>query len=333
MRARVALELGPTAKSMAALRKGIQAALFRLGRVPTWHQTDNSTAATHDLPSGKRGFNRDYVELVEHFGMKPRTTGVGEKEQNGDVESLNGALKRRLKQHLLLRGSSDFESVEAYQRWLESVLEAANALRAEAVAAELTHMRPLVARRLVEYTVEDVTVTSWSTIRVKYNAYSVPSRLIGERVRVHVYDDRLDVFFAQELQLSLPRLLGRNGHRVNYRHVIWSLVRKPGAFQRYRYREDLFPSVVYRRAYDALCAHHGDGRAADLAYLRVLHLAASTMESDVELALQVLLDDGVTPCMEEVRSLLTPEEAVTPMLEAPTPDLAVYDELLREVAR
>lgn len=320
-------------ESMAALRKGIQAALFRLGRVPTWHQTDNSTAATHDLPGGKRGFNNDYVDLVEHFGMKPRTTGVGKKEQNGDVESLNGALKRGLKQHLLLRGSSDFDTVADYQRWLEAVVDAANALRADAGAAELAHMRPLVASRLVEYTVTDVRVTTWSTIRVKHNAYSVPSRLIGERLRVHAYDDRLDVFFAQKLQLSLPRMLGRNGHRVNYRHVIWSLVRKPGAFQRYRYREDLFPSVAFRHAYDALCAHLGHGRSADLAYLRVLHLAASTMESDVELALQVLRDEGVTPTMDELKSLLTPEKPATPMLEAPTPDLTAYDALLLEVGR
>jgi transposase InsO family protein len=114
---------------MAAIRRGVQAALFELGRVPEWHQTDNSTAATHDLPDGKRGFNEEYRAFVEHFKMKPRTIEVGASNQNGDVEALNGALKRRLKQHLLIRGSRDFESVEAYEAWLQRIVTSANALR------------------------------------------------------------------------------------------------------------------------------------------------------------------------------------------------------------
>ena len=99
-------------ESMLALRGAVQAAVFRLGRVPEWHQTDNSTAATHDLRTGKRGFNVEYLELMAHLGMKPRTIGIGQSHQNGDVEASNGALKRRLEQHLLLRGSRDFATVE-----------------------------------------------------------------------------------------------------------------------------------------------------------------------------------------------------------------------------
>ena len=124
-------------ESMMALRRGVQAALFRLGRRPEFLQTDNSTAATHSSrredgafapwkedgkPASRRRFNERYLEFVRHFGLKPRTTGVGEKEQNGDVEALNGALKRRIDQHLLLRGSRDFESVEAYTAFLHAIL-------------------------------------------------------------------------------------------------------------------------------------------------------------------------------------------------------------------
>jgi len=109
-------------ESLPALRHGVQEALFRLGKRPVWHQTDNSTAATHDVPSGKRAFNDNYVKLMKHLGMKPRTIGIGKSNQNGDVEAMNGALKRRLKQHLLLRGSSDFASVETYEAWLAGVL-------------------------------------------------------------------------------------------------------------------------------------------------------------------------------------------------------------------
>ena len=101
-------------ESMAALRKGVQRALFQLGRVPRYHQTDNSTAATHRIPDGKkvffedgkRPFNDDYIALMRHFGMTPRTTAIGAKEQNGDVESENGVIKRRLEQLLLVRGAA-----------------------------------------------------------------------------------------------------------------------------------------------------------------------------------------------------------------------------------
>ena len=140
-------------ESMMALRTGVQAALFQLGRVPRYHQTDNSTAATHDLRTGKRGFNKDYIDFVDHFDMKPRTIGVGKSNQNGDVEAANGALKRRIKQYLILRGSSDFESVEVYESWLQDIAQKANQTRSKKVAEELRAMRELTVRRLQEFTV------------------------------------------------------------------------------------------------------------------------------------------------------------------------------------
>jgi hypothetical protein len=315
-------------ESMAAIRRGVQAALFQLGRVPEWLQTDNSTAATHDLSDGKRGFNDDYRAFVEHFDMKPRTIEVGKSNQNGDVEALNGALKRRLVQHLLLRGSRDFESVEAYETWVQTVARGANALRLTRIAEELAVMRPLVVERLKEHTEEDVLVTGWSTIRVKHNAYSVPSRLIGEWVRVHLYDDKLDVRYGGKSQLMVERLHGRNGRTINYRHIIWSLVQKPWAFAQYHYREELFPSLVFRKAYDALLATCSSSRAADIEYLRVLHLAASTMESAVEAVLEQLLSSGTLTSAAQVKSSVAPTRAEVPTLEAQTVDLREYDALL-----
>jgi hypothetical protein len=314
-------------ESMAALRRGVQQALFKLGRHPEFHQTDNSTAATHDLRTGKRGFNAEYEALMGHLGMKPRTIQVGESHQNGDVEALNGALKRRVKQHLLLRQSRDFESVEAYEAWLQRVLEKANGLRDRRFQEDLAAMRPLEVAPLPEYTTEDVGVTSWSTIRVKHNAYSVPSRLIGEAVRVRIYDERIEVYYGNVHQFTVERLHGRQGHRIDYRHIIWSLVQKPGAFARYRYREELFPSLVFRRAYDALSEGRA-GRDADLEYLRVLHFAASTMESEVAAALELLLEQGIAPIADEVKALVTPARADVPALTVPEVDLAGYDGLL-----
>jgi hypothetical protein len=316
-------------ESMAALRRGVQSTLFRLGAVPELHQTDNSTAATHDLRTGKRGFNEEYQSMMEHFGMKPRTIGIGEKEQNGDVEASHGVLKRRLEQHLLLRGSRDFESVEAYERWMWEKIEAADRLRQPKLSEELAVMRPLRVSRLAEYHQETVGVTSWSTIRIKRNTYSVPSRLIGETVRVHVYEQRLEVYHGSMLELAVERLRGEGGHRINYRHVIWSLIQKPGAFARYRYREDLFPSLTFRRAYDAL-GERLDAWKADIEYLRILHLAASTMESEVEAALVELLEVGQCPEADAVKRAVAPEKIEVPEMEVPSVDLRSYDALLAE---
>jgi hypothetical protein len=314
-------------ESMAALRRGVQEAVFRLGRVPYWHQTDNSTAATHDLADGKRGFNEEYVALMRHLGMEPRTIGVGQSHQNGDVEALNGALKRRLRQHLLLRGSRDFDSVAAYEKWVQEVLEQANRLRAKKVSEELEAMRPLQVLRLPEWSEQEVRVSPWSTIRIKRNTYSVPSRLKGERVRVRIYDDRLEVYYGGRQQLSVERLQGEGGHRINYRHIIWSLVKKPWAFPRYRYREELFPSLVFRRAYDAL-GEALSARRADIDYLRILHLAASTMESEVEAALDLVMEKGEVPRAEWVKELVVPARPRVPEMEVPQVRLEDYDALL-----
>ena len=191
-------------------------------------------------------------------------------------------------------------------------------------------MKSLKVERLPEYTEIDAELTSWSTIRIKCNAYSLPSRLRGERVRVRLYDDRLEVYYGQTLQEIMPRQLGSGGQYIDYRHIIWSLVQKPGAFRRYRYREELFPSMSFRSAYDALICF--DEREADLHYLRILHLAASTAESEVEAALCMLLDAKVTPTIEAVKELcLTPEARLRKEMPALAPfvvDLDGYDGLL-----
>ncbi len=332
-------------ESMAALRRGIQSAVFRLGRVPEYSQTDSSSAATHRLKEredevtaeekakGKRRFNPEYRALMRHLGMKPRTTAIGEKEQNGDVEASHRAFKRRLEQHLLLRGSRDFDSVEEWELWLQGIAEKANGLRTERIAEELAVMRVLDVHRLPEYSEEKVRVKQGSTIRVKNNTYSVPSRLKDEMVRVRVYDDRLEVYYGDIHQLTVERLLGEGKHKVDYRHIIWSLVRKPGAFERYRYREALFPTLAFRHAYDVLADNLASTRRADIEYLRVLHLAASTMECEVEAALSLLLEQGVVPLADRVKSLVVSEQPEIPSFEPLTPDLEMYDSLLGELAQ
>jgi hypothetical protein len=146
-------------------------------------------------------------------------------------------------------------------------------------------------------------------------------------VLVRVRAETLELYVGTSLLLTLPRLHGRQQHRIDYRHIIWSLMRKPGAFAQYRFREDLFPSLTFRRAYDALQLHER-GRA-DKEYLRILHLAASTGERDVEAALSLLLDGNRVPTFDATRELVRPPAPpVVPILTPPVLDLTVYDHLL-----
>jgi len=326
-------------ESMAALRRAVQGALFQVGRVPRFHQTDNSTAATHRIPDGKsvpfadgrRPFNEDYLALMRHFDMTPRTTGIGAKEQNGDVEASNGAIKRRLAQALLVRGSRDFPTTMAWQTFVDAVQRKANKGRGSRFEEELTAMRLLNVARLPEFVEERARVSEWSTVRAHHCAYSVPSRLIGETVRIRLFEERVEVYFGEKLQLQCDRLRGRNRHAIDYRHVIWSLVRKPGAFARYVYREEMFPSVTFRRAYDAIQTPH-HGTKGDLEYLRILHLAASTFESDVEAALTVLLAENRPISADTVKAMVIPAAMATPpALDPLHVDLSTYDTLFEEV--
>ena len=317
-------------ESLLALRRGIQAALFRLGHVPAEHWTDHSSAATHQPGESQgpgRAFNQEYLDLMSHLGMKPRTIQVGAAHENGDVESLHGALKARLKQHLLLRGSRDFESVEAYQAFLEQVLEKANRARSDRLAEELKRMRVLNCSRLAEYREWQCVVRSSSTISVKRRIYSVPSRLIGETVVVRGYEDRLEVWFHNVLQLTAPWISRDQAHHINYRHVIGTLVRKPGAFRRYRFREDLFPSAVFRWAWEALSESLSE-RSAEREYLQLLKHAARTMQCDVEKVLGELRSEGEAPRLQQVLERCGAALDVPPTLKPLHVNLSEYDELL-----
>ncbi|MEQ2006216.1 MAG: IS21 family transposase [Limisphaerales bacterium] len=313
-------------ESLLSVRQGLQAALHRLGKVPGQLQIDNSSAATHQISvGGKRAFNTEFLSLVEHYGLVPRTIGIQCPNQNGDVESHNGHLKQRLLQHLLLRGSRDFASEGEYDRFVEDVLVRANHGRREKVAEELAVMKELPPTRLCEYDELDCRVSSHSTIRVKQVTYSVPARFIGRRLRVRVSEQRVDVYHGTEQVAELPRSRDRQAV-IDYRHIIQALLRKPGAFARYRHREELFPDATYRAAHDKLVRDHGQ-RPGELEYLRLLKLTAELGSSAVAGRLSELVGEGSPPWRtESVRQFLCPSLVVT-LVEAPV-NLAVYDALL-----
>jgi hypothetical protein len=319
-------------ESFLSLVSGLQAALAQLGKCPRHLGTDNSSAATHELermPGRSRGFNSDYLELCTHYDLTPLTINVGCPHEQGDVESQNRHLKRRLEQHLILRGSRDFASLEEYDRFVQTVLRAANAKRQKRLAEELACMRRLPAGRLAEYREYAPVVSSQSLIRVKRHTYSVPSRLIGHTLRVELHEAELKVHLGRDLLFCLPRLRGDRGALVDFRHIIAPLLRKPGAFIHYRHREALYPSAVFRAAYDRLVADHGE-RPGVIEYLHVLKLAAEETVEQVEPVLRAHLALVGKWRAPQVREQLVPAARKVIELAGLTPSLHAYDRLLEE---
>ena len=317
-------------ESFLSLVAGLQAALGQLAKCPSHLGTDNSSAATHELeamPGRGRGYNSDYLELCTHYDLTPLTINVGCPHEHGDVESQNRHLKRRLNQHLILRGSREFASLAEYDRFVEGVVRAANAKRQRPLAEELACMRPLPEVRLAEYREYAPVVSSHSLIRVRQHSYSVPSRLIGHTLRVELHEAELKVYLAREFLFCLPRLRGDRGARVDFRHVIGPLLRKPGAFVHYRHREALYPSTVFRTAYDRLVADHGE-RPGVIEYLQVLKLAAEHTVEAIEAALQAHLALAGKWRATQVREALVPVARRVVELSSLTPSLAAYDALL-----
>ena len=314
-------------ETFESLVRGLQDSLAVIGGAPSVWRSDNLSAATHQIPGGGRELNRRFAAVLEHYGASSTRIEPGESHQNGIAEKSHHVLKSALAQALVIRGSRDFASVDAYMAFVGTIRDKLNEGTPTArLAEEREHLRPLPATRLPEHSTYFATVRHWSTIHFAKRVYSVPSRLIGSEVEVRQYPDVVEVWYRGKRTETMPRLRGDQYHRIDYRHVIWSLVRKPGAFARYRYREELFPSLVFRRAYDSL--RDARGERADVEYVRILHLAASTMQARVEAVLDQLLRRGERPDFAAVRAMASPERPLVPEVHIPPPDLAVYDRLL-----
>lgn len=316
-------------ESFETLAEGLEFCLWQVGGVPENHRTDNLSAAVQAIePDGQRRWTERYLALMTHYGMTPSTNTAGEAHENGDVEQAHHRFKEAVDQALRARGSRDFADRPSYIAWLQELARKRNQTRQLRWTTELDSLRPLPTTPLHPCRELPVTVTRFSTIRVLHNTYSVPSRLIGVTLTVRVRAETLELYVGSTLTLTLPRLHGRFGCHIDYRHLIWSLLRKPGAFAQYRFRDELFPTTAFRVAYDTLVAQQPS--RADKEYVRVLHLAAATSEVDVAAALALLAENGTTPTFEAVRELVrSVEPPAVPQLSRPQFDFGVYDALLK----
>src|SRR3954470_22468743 len=314
-------------ESFESLSEGLQNALWELGGVPRRHRTDRLTAAVNSDPDSEM-FTRRYQGLLAHYRLEGQAIQPRRANENGDVEQSHHRFKQAVDQALMLRGSRDFADRGDYQAFLRRLMAGRNANRKERFHEEMAVLSSLPARRLEMARRLKARVDSGSTIHVGGNTYSLPSRLIGEQVDVHIGAETLDVWHGALKRDTLPRLRGRGQHRVESRHVIDWLVRKPGAFEESRYRDAMFPTSRFRMAYDLLKDRRPGRVVKD--YLAILHLASQEGECRVDDALRLLLGGDRTPDIESLTEALDQGQrpsAVTDVMILDV-DLTMYDRLL-----
>jgi len=316
-------------ESFESISEGLQNALWELGGVPRRHLTDRLSAAVRNV-SKPAEFTERYKALLSHYKLEGFKIQAGKANENGDIEQRHHRFKRALNQALILRNSRDFASREEYKEFLTKLFSQLNAGRKKRQEEELSVLRRLPYRRLNDSKIVRVKVGQSSTIRIAHNVYSVDSRLIGEYIDVRLKAEYLEVWYAQRMLERIPRLRGERNSRINYRHIIDWLVRKPGAFENYRYQESMFPSSSFRMSYDLL-RKSLPAKKAVKEYLSVLNYSSKEGESKVNDALRMLIDKDSLPTFQSVKEIVESGQEISSITDVSVDavNISVYDQLLQ----
>ena len=319
-------------ESFVALTEGLQNALWALGGVPDQHRSDSLSAAFRNLDrDAKQDLTRRYHALMQHYRMMPTRNNTGVAHENGSIESSHGHLKKAVEDALLLRGNKDFNDLASYRRFIDEIIGRHNARRRKQIDLERSKLRSLPKRRTTDYEEALVSVTSSGGFILNKVFYTVPSRLIGHRLRVQLYDDRLDCFLGSSHLMTLrrgrPKDNGKTGHVIDYRHIIHALRKKPMALLNLVYRDQIFPRQAYARAFDALCSEVG-GKHACKVTVELLALAHErTCEAELGQAIESELDAGRLPDPKALTRRFAPDAAAVPVVNVKLVPLTAYDEL------
>ncbi len=316
-----------------ALAKGLQNALWALGGAPLEHRSDSLSAAFRNFDADARAdLTTRYDALCAHYGMVPSRNNRRVAHENGSIESPHGHLKKAVADALLMRGSSDFADLAAYRGFIDEIVGRKNARIVKRIEAERAVLQPLPGRRTCDWEETIVTVTSSSGFTLRKVFYTVPSRLIGHRLRVRLHDDRLDLFMGGTKLMTLDRgradASGKHGYVVDYRHVIHALRRKPMALVRLVYRAQLFPREAYARTFDRLLEQLPERPACRL-MVDLLALAHDRgCEAELAAVLAGELAAGRLPDMAMLRTRFAPDPASLPDVVVELVPLSAYQELL-----
>lgn len=318
-------------ESFEALSAGLQNALWQAGGVPREHRTDSLSAAFKNLTE-QEDFTVRYMGLLEHYEMVGTRNNRGQSHENGSVESSHRHLKEAIGQGLLLRGHRDFDDRAAYEAFVCEVVNRRNRRNAAAFRIEREQLADLPLRRTTDFVEEEARVTRCGTFTVRAILYSAPSRLIGHRLKVRLYSDRLDCYLSGTLVLTRPRgvrsTAGGRGRMIDYRHFVEALKRKPQAFKGLAFRDSLFPREAYRRTWEQLDQRLAQRQACQT-MVGLLELAAMEgVEAVLAERLDVLLAAGQLPELKGLREEFAPRNAVPPQVSVHMPATSIYDELL-----
>ena len=321
-------------ESYVALAEGLQNALWALGGAPREHRSDSLSAAFRNLNRAAReDLTVRYDALCVHYGMEPSRNNRGIAHENGSIESPHGHLKSAIRDALLLRGSADFADLGAYRRFIDEVMSRKNARNAKRIGAERATLQRLPASRTCDYEETFAFVTSSGGFTLRKVFYTVPSRLVGHRLRVKLYDDRLDLLIGATVLMTLERGRagpnGKHGHVVDYRHVIHTLRRKPMALLNLVYRDQLFPREAYRHMFERLRERLSD-RAACKCIVELLSLAHDrACEAELATVLSEYLAADHLPDLAALRTRFAPDPARLPEVCVELAPLSVYETLTR----
>ncbi|MCD6399145.1 MAG: IS21 family transposase [Candidatus Aenigmarchaeota archaeon] len=316
-------------ESLESLSEGLQKALWKLGGVPLKHRTDKLSAAVNKDCS-RNELTDNYKALLNHYGIKGVHTNPNSGHENGDAEQSHNRLKKEIAQTLMMRGSKNFKSRNDYEEFLNNLMAKRNTGKQKRFFEETKLLKRLPENKIKTQKIFVLKVGKSSTINVLHNTYSVNSRLIGERIEIRANAETLELWYGQKQVDTLPRLRGEAKSAVNYRHIISWLKRKPGAFEEYKYRDDLFPSTTFRIAYDVLKRKYPD--TGNKKYIQLLDLAANEIESKVEKALKYLLEKNLEPNYKNAEQILNSNENNTNNIEpnVSAVNLFEYDNILCE---
>lgn len=319
-------------ESFVALAAGLQSALWTLGGVPREHRTDSLSAAFRNLASEvEEDWTSRYAALCAHYGMTGSRNNRGLAHENGAIEAPHGHLKRAVEDALLLRGSRAFDTIADYRAFIDMLVGRHNARNRRRIDAERAVLQPLPSRRAEDGEETMVTVTSSGGFMLRRVFYTVPSRLIGHRLRVRLHDDRLEVFLGATHLMTLPRGRGygdrRRAHVVDYRHVIHALRAKPGALPGLVYRDQLFPRQAYRRLYEAAMAALPERAACKLVVGALAIAHERGCEADLAALIDVSLDAGTLPDLQDLRARFAPDPEALPHVTVTMTPLSAYDAL------
>jgi len=320
-------------ESFVALAEGLQNALWSLGGAPREHRTDSLSAAFCNLERhAQDDLTRRYEVLCAHYRMVPTRNNPGLAHENGAIEGPHGHLKRAIADALLLQGTADFDDLAAYRRFIDEIVSRRNARNAKRIDSERAALHDLPDRRTCDYEEVVVRVTSSGGFTLRKVFYTVPSRLIGHRLRVRLFDDRLDVFVGGTHLVSLPRgrphRSGKHDQVVDYRHVIHSLRRKPMALLNLVYRDRLFPREAYRRTFDFLRQQLPDKKACRL-MVDLLALAHERgCEAELADRLAADLEADRLPDITRLHAHFAPDPARVPHVVVHLAQLDTYECLL-----